>query len=306
MTGRHFLSQVTIAARFSWATLVAIGAVIGLVTDASITYFVITLLAVTCISLVWVLWNTVRRQSVRREEDFSTNAVQAIVDTVPEGRFLVDFLSTTIFSGRTILELRSIDKCHHLRKYRKDFRLVGCDIYTTEIYDGVNTEPTTASAGIRMVSFGGSSVHTDEVQQTVTQYINGKPYQVFTSNLSENERLKEFFTNFVSPVLPGNPFFLRYDEFWPRAMAAHFDAVFYTQTLYFEKGVSLLSSRIEFDSIVDNIGAYWYDLGARVCRPHTEQPRPVTSTERPFNPIYEWNCHNPDPNRLYFITFRRR
>lgn len=297
------LKELKNPATLAYALLTGAGVVVTIVTGTSFLIFLVVALAAIAAGLAYALLKVKQAPNISEAERASV-ALNAIVSTVPEGRFLTDFLSTTIFNGRLPVDPRLLDTTHRIRSYRKDFRFEGADVHTHEEYDGVNVS-CDSSSGMRFVSFGGSSVDTSEITQTMWQETSSGRIMLRPQWTEPGERLKVFFTHFSSPVSPNGEFRVCYEEFWPRAMLPGFDAVFYTQTLYFSQGVLELSSKISFDKGVDYIAAYWCDLVNGICKPHSQQPNLIDALHND-GPTYEWNCVAPSKNYLYFVAFRRQ
>jgi len=112
--------------------------------------------------------------------------------------------------------------------------------------------------------------------------------------------LKVYLARFQSPLLPGESFEIRYQELWPRAMALGFDAVFYTQTLYYAKGVESMTSRVDFDGAVRSAAAHRYHLSSGALVLDDRQPVRVGDSH-----VYDWTRPAPLEGWLYFLLFQR-
>jgi len=297
---REFSSAVLIA----YAITTAVGVGVTIETGTSFHTFLTIALASISVGLGIALYRATRGPKLGTN-DIAKRAITAIVDTVPEGRFLTDFLSSPIFNGLLPADPKMLDTVHRIKLYRKDFKLVGSDIHTHEEYHGVNAGHD-SSCGMKFVTFGGSTVDKREIVQKMWQETTSGQIALRPDWVNDGDRLKVFFTPFSSPIPPESEFKVGYEEFWPRAMLPGFDAVFYTQTLYFSNGVFELRSKLTFDSDVDYIAAYWCDLTNGICKPHNHQPVLIESPIAVDGPTYEWGCTTPGSDRLHFIAFRRR
>jgi len=245
-------------------------------------------------------------EKVREGSRRGAVAVQEITKEVTDGQLFAEFLLDVLFAENRIDTLRKFQKEIHLKQYKKDFRILGCDIVTTEHYFGVNVGEKPLS-GIDLVSFGGSALRIEGFQRIAQQKVESDWVNSRLDVNFDNERIKIQTLCFNEPVSPGNIFEVRYEETWPGAMVfPGTDALFYTQVLYY-RSVDELSSRISFDSDVNHYASYAYDLDEETCEMISNVTERLKEAElKDIERIaFQWELRNPDSNKLYFFVFNR-
>ena len=287
---RRFLSAAAIV--FSTAA-----AVITIVSEIHFYLFIISLLCILIGVLVYKL--------TRSSSDEGQKLKNALTAISPHASFLADWLQTTVLARHRISDLRTFDGYHHLKRYTRNVQIIGADIHVHEEFEAVNFGQE-YSATFKVMRFGGSSqpyaaLHSKAVQV----FKDGKADEESLSIevLVDDERYKILQLILNAPARQGDTFEVHYDDMWPGAMRLGLDGVFYTPILYYARGTGLMQSTIAFDTKVNQVTAYSYDLNTGECKPTETQPDRRSATQGSSE--YYWELPNPANSKLYFVLFTR-
>ncbi len=259
-------------------------------------WFFVILLAV----VLWLVKGRYKRLLLQIKA--KGDAGNAIAEIVPGGSLLRDFVNNCLFDSGYFAKMRH--STHNIQAYlvEKSFSLHGEDCNMTLKFKmrNIGIEPISKFV---IYSFGGSAVRAEQLRQIAKQFVEGSEIPLKIHNKQSTDRLFEISLIMSRPVAPNEDFEVLYEEFWPGAMVYGYDAVFYTEALYFKEPVQKVVSQMSFDIDPDNICAYSLDLKKRKCMVAAFKVKRIHNSKdgHHFRLVIEY----PRPNMLYFTVFHR-
>lgn len=284
-------------------TLSIASAVLRIMERLSIKDFLLSILSLIVIYLLYRLRDLVKQIHFLQENPQKRLSERLLKKNIPaEMEFFAEFLAATLCHEEVFPLVRPLDKNLHLTKFMKNFTVTGYDCSTEETYEGINTSSRTIVSGIHKVTFGGSSLLEKDLGVEVFQYEGDHQTKIGRPILKlDKERLKIYLLTFVRALHPGANFKITYKDIWSGCMRFGMDAVLYAETLFYDRGIENLQSRIILDGNVIYIRAYSFDFDSFEWELDENQPLPDPSEAG----AYTWRKSHPSCSRIYLVAFNR-
>lgn len=240
-----------------------------------------------------------RSELVRPVDPGQAGKLEGLIEVVPQAAFLSSWLSNTVFA-KTDRPVRGLNGSLHLDTIRRDFHLTGADVLTKDLYEG-RSQSDSGVKGLRFITLAGN-VKPADFDAEACQVLNGADEKLPLMIETEEERLTIFRGDFVVPLRQGDAFKVRYQDFWSGSMRYGFDGLFYTSIISFGS-VHRLESTLTFDSHVDYVRGFWYDLNSAQGAATDPQPEQIEVTDGKSQ--YRWRLDRPSVDNLYFVIVER-
>ncbi len=215
-------------------------------------------------------------------------------------KFLIEFLRTTyIASGQDRIVERNKGLAVYL--YENNFSVRGSDCSNSQVIKGRNI----SEVPVRGVSFalvGGSSMNVGTLgsKYKTNDGASGSP-----EFLIDDDRFKVAFCPFNTPLRQNCEFITTYADEWKGAMREEADGFFFPEALYFPDKIGELSSRLDFNFIIDSLAALEVDIKQSIVRTCNAQPVVVEPADG-FVCAYQWRKLAPSPNSIFVLYYRAK
>ena len=256
--------------------------------------------------VVYLLYRmrTLKRQlghseQIRPVDPGQAGKLEGLIEVVPQAAFLSSWLSNTVFA-KTDRPVRGLNGSLHLDTIRRDFEVTGADVLMKDEYVG-RSQSDGEIKGLRFVTLAGN-VKPADFDAKACQVLDGVDQKLPLTIETEEERLTIFRADFVMPMRQGDQFQVRYQDFWSGSMRYGFDGLFYTLVISFGS-VRRLESTLTFDSRVDYVRGFWYDLNSGQGATTDPQPERIEVTDGESR--YRWCLDRPSVDNLYFVIVER-
>ena len=237
-----------------------------------------------------------------RENPPPPSVIQLLKKNIPsEIEFLAEFLASTVLHDDVLPVVKFMDRNLHVIRLTKNFTVKQYDCITEEIYEVENASSSSHANGVQVLTSGGSSLQVESLNVDTYEIKNGSQRHIIPRLEIDKERLKIYLLPFTQALPYGKSSKVIYKDFWPNCMRYGEDALFYSETLFYEHNVDQIESQVTLDGNVTYIRAYSYDLDLHRWELDESQPMPH-STEKG---VYIWKKSHPASNKIYLIAFNR-